>query len=45
VTDAPIDLVIGLLASVLTAGTFLFVLLNVGARSMSRYWPIESVSD
>ena len=29
-TDAPIDLVIGLLASVLTAGTFAFVLWNVG---------------
>ncbi|CAN5907981.1 SbmA/BacA-like family transporter [soil metagenome] len=29
-TDAPIDLVIGLLASVLTAGTFVFVLWHVG---------------
>ena len=29
-TDAPIDLVIGLLASVLTAGTFVVVLWNVG---------------
>jgi putative ATP-binding cassette transporter len=29
-TDAPIDLVIGLLASVLTAGTFAFVLWHVG---------------
>lgn len=29
-TDAPIDLVIGLLASVLTAGTFVFVLWRVG---------------
>jgi putative ATP-binding cassette transporter len=29
-TDAPIDLVIGLLAAVLTAGTFVFVLWHVG---------------
>jgi putative ATP-binding cassette transporter len=29
-TDAPIDLVVGLLASVLTAGTFVFVLWHVG---------------
>ena len=29
-TDAPIDLVVGLLASVLTAGTFVVVLWNVG---------------
>ena len=37
-TDAPIDLVVGLLASLLSAGTFIVVLWNVGGALELRLW-------